>query len=423
MACEFTIQQIVEATGGQILSEVATSFKGVGTDTRTDLSQNIFIALKGDNFDAHHFLAEAVAKGAQCLLIHEDAKGLPELLPKVSVVKVRNTLTGLQDLARSWRRRISASLVGITGSNGKTSTKEFAATILAEQFKVFANKKSFNNHWGVPMTILAIPMDTEVALVEMGMNHAEELTKLSKIARPDIVLCTNVGRAHLGNFKDGINGVADAKEEIYLANPNAVQIFNYDNEYTNKMFQRVHKLLGTERVRVFSSFSAGAEVSFRATHMHLDSITIVGHIKGIKGEARVEVFGRHNVANLMAACSIGVALKIEPEVLWEAIKKCKTNWGRNQLHKLPNGTSVLFDGYNSNPDSAAMLIKNIFEIQCEGQKLAVMGEMLELGTQAGPAHSELGEMISNTDINTVWFYGPSHKDFEAGFRRGTLKKL
>ncbi|MCB0351486.1 MAG: UDP-N-acetylmuramoyl-tripeptide--D-alanyl-D-alanine ligase [Bdellovibrionales bacterium] len=426
MACEFTVTQILEATGGKTLSVIDKSFIGVGTDTRQPLDNKIFIALRGDQYDAHSFLAQALSKGAKCLIVDQETDEIEKLATSVTVIRVNDTLRGLQDLARYWRKKIPAVVFAITGSNGKTTTKEYAAAIMGEQFKVHYSQGSYNNHWGVPLTILGISKFHEVALLEMGMNHPGELERLSKIAMPDVVLCTTVGRAHVGNFGGSVQAIADAKEEIYLANPKAKKIFNYDNEFTLKMFERVSKLQGTDNTTVYSSFSAGSEVSLRATHMTLEGLQVVGQIGGVKGEAKVPVFGRHNTVNLMAAASMAVVMKMEPERIWAALSKCHAQWGRGQLTKLEDGTKILFDAYNSNPDSVAMLIKNMFEINMPegGRKVAVLGEMLELGEGSAQLHQELGELIGNTDFELIWFIGPSSAAFETGFKNsGSAKTL
>jgi UDP-N-acetylmuramoyl-tripeptide--D-alanyl-D-alanine ligase len=424
VAVKLALEFILNATGGTALSRRGELFDGLGTDTRKSLKGQIFLAIKGDRFDGHDFLKNAVEQGALALIIDKATDDLETLKSAVTVIQVKNTLQALQSLAQAYRKTLKTKIVGITGSNGKTTTKEFAAAILSEQFKVSASQKSFNNHFGVPLTILEIPSYAQVALLEMGMNHAGEITELSKIAEPDIVVCTTVGRAHIGNFSNGIQGVAAAKEEIYLANPKAIQIFNHDNEFTHQMFERASKARGTDGLLVYSAFTAGADVSLRANRMDLTSMDVIGHIKGIKGEARVGIFGRHNIVNLMAAASIAVVLKMEPEQIWKSMSKCKTGWGRNQLFKLPNGSTILFDAYNANPDSMSLLIKNTFELQCAGKKVAILGEMLELGAEAEKAHVDLGEAVANTDIEHVWFYGPSYRFFEIGFKRsGTSKTI
>ena len=363
MGFEANIEEIVEATRGRLICKVADSVKGVGTDTRVDISGSLFIALKGENFDGHNYLKEAVEKGASAVLIHGEPPTLGDAVGKITVIQVNNTLSGLQELSRFWRRKFKGKVVGITGSMGKTTTKDFTKAILQSRRKVFSAKKSFNNHWGVPFTLLNANIDDDVVLVEMGMNHTGELENLSKWAEPDIVVCTTVGRSHVGNFENGIQGIADAKEEIYFSNPKAIKLFNYDNEYTLKMFERVSKLSGTDGTRVYSSFAAGAEVSLRATHMGLDGLRVTGHVGGVKGEANIPVFGRQNVTNLMAAASIAYSVGLEPEEIWDMMPECRTGWGRNQLLELQNGAKILFDAYNSNPDSMSLLIKNLYEIQ------------------------------------------------------------
>ncbi len=424
MSCEFDIETLVSTTGGEPLATHSRRFKGVSTDSR-QIKGEIFIALAGEKFDAHDFLGQAAEGGATCLVISRETPEVERLKSRVTIIKVSDTLRALQDLARAWRRRLkNAKVFGVTGSNGKSSTKEFAATILATAYTVSVSHGSFNNHWGVPITLLEADLDDQAVIVEMGMNHSGELTQLSKIAEPNIVICTTVGRAHIGNFDGSQERVADAKEEIYLANPGSVKIFNTDNEYTMKMFDRVARLQGSERTIAFSSFSAGAEVSFRADRMDISGVHVVGHIKGVAGEAEVPVFGRQNVVNLMAAASMGVAMGMEPEKIWAALRLCRGQWGRNQIVKLPNGATVIFDAYNANPDSTSMLIRNFFEMSAEGgaKKVVVLGQMLELGEDSARYHQEIAEMIGQTDIQAVWFYGDDAAAFEAGLKLSGFKK-
>ena len=423
MPCEFTIESLRAAVCGETLSTHGTEFTGVSTDSR-HIDGQIFFALVGEKFDAHDYLSQAVLGGAKCLIVHRETPELNELKSQVTVVRVADTLRALQELARDWRHRLEAKVFGVTGSNGKSSTKEFAATILGTQFKVCVSHGSFNNHWGVPLTLLSASRGDDVVLVEMGMNHSGELTQLSKIAEPDVVLCTTVGRAHIGNFGGDQQKVADAKEEIYLANPGAIKIFNTDNEYTMKMFDRVAKRQGPERTLAFSSFSAGAEVGFRADRMQMSGLHVVGHIKGVKGEATVPVFGRHNVVNLMAAASLALVMGMEPEKIWQALSLCRGQWGRNQLVKLPNGTTVIFDAYNANPDSVSMLVRNFFEMSLEAgvKKVAIFGQMLELGADSPRYHEELGELVGQSDIAVVWFFGDDNAAFERGLKRSGFSK-
>jgi UDP-N-acetylmuramoyl-tripeptide--D-alanyl-D-alanine ligase len=427
MPCQLTLEELAKATGGTIVKAAAPSngaalgalaFREVNTDSRVEKKASLFVPLVGDRYDGHDFVAQAVTNGATAILASR------EISTTVSVVRVQDTLKALQDLAHYWRRQLRGRVVGITGSNGKSTTKDFAATILKNHFRVTVSQKSFNNHIGVPLTLLSADREAEIVLLEMGMNHAGELTALSKIAEPDIVVCTMVGRAHIGNFGGSQQGVADAKHEIYIANPGAKKIFNYDNEYTLAMFEHTTKTQGTENTLVFSSFSAGAEVSLRATRLSFDGLHVTGHIGGVKGEADVPAFGRQNVVSLMAAATIAYVFGLEPETIWREFRNCRTGWGRNQLVKVEGGPTVLFDAYNANPDSMAALIKNFYEMNVHegGRKVAVLGEMLELGELAPAAHRELGEMVGNTDFDVVCFVGPSAKDFHEGIKASGFSK-
>lgn len=423
MSCKLKVDKTAELLSGRLEGVTQASFHGVSTDTRAHLKGKLFVGLKGENFDGNEFCEQAIQAGAAALLVNEAAKLDPKYLSQVSVIRVADTLLALQQLALVWRSLLKGTVVGITGSNGKSSTKDFCYQIIKSSKKVHVAQKSYNNHIGVPLTLLDAPLDSEVILVEMGMNHSGELTSLSKIAKPNVVLCTMVGRSHIGNFENGIQGIADAKEEIYLANPKAIKIFNCDNEYTMKMYERAQKTDPDEQVKTFSSFSAGAEVSLRAQNMELESLLVTGHIKGIKGEQRVPLFGRHNIVNLMAASSVAIEVGMEPEAVWKEMAHCHSAWGRNQLHKLKSGTKIIFDGYNSNPDSLSSLVKNIFEIYVpDGKKVAVIAEMLELGEGAEPLHEQLGELIGQVDFSVVWFFGKSHQAFERGVKKAGFSK-
>ncbi len=408
----FNLKFLTEATQGQVLSQKQTEFNGYGTDTRKDLTGKIFFALRGESFDAHNFLDKAVAQGAGVLVVDQSPETLKTLSSQVSIVKVKDTLKALQDFAHHYRLKMPAKIVGITGSNGKTSCKEFAAAILNPYLKVHYSQGSFNNHWGVPMTLLELRAEHEVALVEMGMNHAGEITELVHIASPDIVMVNMVGRAHIEYFGT-IDKIAEAKEEIYAsAGTQATRIFNLDNPWTYKMYQKYSQK--NSQIITFSE-KQEADVCFKFTGMSLHSLKISGSIKGVKGEVQVPVFGKQNITNLMAASSAALACGLKPEQIWQSLPQCRTNWGRNQWLKTKHNTHILFDAYNANPDSMSALLDNISALNVPGQKYAVFAEMLELGNLAKELHEELGRKVAQAQFAKVWFYGPHSADFERGF--------
>ena len=411
------IDQISKWTKAQILSDKYSEFDEIATDTRKNMQGQIFIALKGDAYDAHQFLDQAVQKGAHALIVHELPPKFEHLKEKVSILLVRDTLLALQDFAGQYRKTLSAKIIGITGSNGKTTTKEFTAQILSQYKKTHYSQGSFNNHWGVPMTLLSIPQDAEFAVVEMGMNHAGEITELVKIAEPDIVVCTMVGSAHL-EFFGSLENIAKAKSEIYLeSKAEAIRIFNQDQDLTFDMMYPVTRKYPESRMLSFSEHNREADVFFKIEVLRMKEIQISGIIAAEPGRATVGVFGKHNLTNLMAAANVAYACRLAPEKIWAALAHCKTAWGRNQFIDTTIGAEILFDGYNANPNSMNALLENIPLLQCTGNKIGVFGQMKELGAGAVEAHIELGLQAGSAGFSEIFFIGENHADFAEGLKQ------
>lgn len=447
MSWKMMLEELVAATNGKVRSQFAREFQGVGTDSRSQLKNKIFIALKGDAFDAHDFLNQAVASGASALVVHRLPDNAKVVLDQVTVVEVDDTLMALQKLAHFWRQKMRARILGLTGSNGKTTTKEFAAALISSCRDVQFSKGSLNNHWGVPMSLLEIEPQHEFALIEMGMNHPGELTTLSEIAQPDVICVTMVGRGHLEGL-GSIAGVAQAKEEVYeSAKPDSIRIFNVENDHTRVMYERYAPRLKPEQVITFagcdyarrhSLFASSAHRSFlnqtdkqnkarpgstlditlEVTSMGTERMMIRGEIRGVTGEALVPVFGQQNITNLMAAAGFALAAGLLPSEIWRAFPKCHTVWGRNQWVHLSGGALVLFDGYNANPESMKAALENFSHVKAagNGKKYAILGEMKEMGSHALSLHRELGEQAGAVDFSAIAFFGPSHDQFEKGLK-------
>lgn len=418
------LSTIVRATDGKVFASFETQFSGIGTDTRADLSGQLFIALKGDSFDAHDYLEMAVSQGAKALLVHRFPEVLNSLRAKVTIIVVKDTLLALQSLAQFRRRTSKASVLAITGSNGKTTSKEFAAAVIGSKLKVHYSKGSFNNHWGLPFSLLSMPLESQVGILEMGMNHAGEIKRLCEIAEPDIVVCTSVGRAHIEHF-GSVEAIAAAKEEIYeFAPPAARRIYNLDSPWTQKMFLKARKSFPkADRILSFSQINSKADVHFQIEEMSMQELSLKGRILNREGRVKVPVFGQQNLTNLMVAAASALAVGIEENDIWPALANCRTNWGRNQLIHSELGGEILFDGYNANPDSVEALLMNL-PLLTAGTKLGVFAEMLELGEAAAQAHRELGEKAAQAGLQTIWFYGPHHQEFAEGVKKngfaGTL---
>lgn len=411
------VQTIEKATGAKVLSSKTEKFSGIGTDTRADLSGQFFIALKGEAFDAHGFLDKAVAQGAAGLLVHEENELTKKLQGQVTILKVPDTLKALQQLGNWARHQAHGKVVAITGSNGKTTTKEFTAALIATAKTVHVNKGSFNNHWGVPFTLLQLDPNKEVAVVEMGMNHAGELTELVHIAEPDVVVCTMVGRAHV-EFFGTIEKIAEAKEEIYnAASDKTTRIYNLDDPQTHNMYVRGKEKFPQSKMLTFSSEDPKADVHLMISSMTMNEIFVKGMIAGQEGQARVQVFGAQNLTNLMAAATLGLSVGMTPSQIWAGLPECKTNWGRNQLVHLKSGAQMIFDAYNANPDSMKALIDNVKLLTVTGKKIGVFGQMREMGSASANLHTELGERVGVAGFDKVYFIGDDADAFTQGLKK------
>lgn len=412
-----SIDWIQKWTGADPISTVARDFTGVGTDTRADLTGQIFLALKGDAFDAHAFAAAAIQKGAVGLLVHEVTAEIADLAKKVTVLKVNDTLKALQQMGLGARRESKVRILALTGSNGKTTTKEFTATILSETLNVHWSKGSFNNHWGVPFSLLQLRPEHEAAVIEVGMNHAGEIADLMKIIEPDVVLCTTVGRAHI-EFFGSEEKVAEAKEEIYAFAPVAAKMgFNLDNPWTAKMHGKYAAEKTAADLFTFSG-EREARVQLRVSGMALRHLEIEGSIDGVARKIQVPVFGAHNVINLMAAATLSLAAGLKPEKIWSGLEKCSTTWGRNQFIALAGGAEMIFDAYNANPDSMQALLENIRVIEPSRRRIGVFGQMKELGAHAQEMHENLGEKVAAGGFAEIFFVGEDRASFLKGLERG-----
>jgi len=399
--------------GGSFQGGRLEKFKSVTTDSRlANLENKIFIPLVGDQFDGHDYVVDALKKNVGCVLVHRWDAAWEDALSTVAFIEVKDTLKALQDLGAHWRQQLSGTVIGISGSNGKTSTKDFTAQILKNTGKTTASKGSFNNHWGVPLSLLEVHQSDKFAVMEMGMNHPGELTDLNAIAKPDVVCVTNVGKAHLGFFSS-VDEIAKAKKELYDSAPaKALFVMNKDNPWTSQM---ASNFVGRMMVS-FSLKDQNSDVFMEVVSRTQKGVRIRGQIASIAGEAEVSVWGAHNVENLAAASAIAMAAGAKPKNIWKALETCHLGWGRNQWLKLAGGGQVVFDGYNANPDSFRALFENL-EPAIKGQRaLGVFGEMLELGDKASEEHFQLGRQMASLPWEAAFFIGQSGADVLRGWQ-------
>lgn len=414
------LDDILSWTKGTLLNKNKEIFDFIGTDTRADMTGKLFIPLRGDAFDAHGFIQAAVEKGCAGIIFDKKTFDVKPVTG-VTMIEVSDTLEALQNLASGYRKKLGKLILGITGSVGKTTAKEFTYQVLSSSNQVYASKGSLNNHWGVPFSLLNMRQTDQMGIIEMGMNHYGELQKLVEIADPDVVVCTMVGHAHFEHFGSQEN-IAKAKNEIYkFSKPHAIRVFNIDDPFVKKMREEFLKINPKGKIVDFSAIDPKADVFLEVKNVSAEGLQLEGKIKDQAGKALAPVFGPHNITNILAASSIAIAAGMSPKVIWENLNKIKTNWGRNQLLKSDSGAQVIFDGYNANPDSMASLIKNVSETPVSGRRILILGEMLELGQTRGQFHFDLGKKISELPYDQVIFYGPSWEDFKKAFPTGKQK--
>lgn len=410
MTSQFALQTVLLATKGLAKSSPVESFLQVQTDSRASQAGSLFVPLKGDRFDAHEFVGQAIQNGARGVLVHTWRPEFDALKDQATFVVVKDTLRALQDLAHFWRKQCGFKVIGITGSNGKTSTKEILNPLLGKYFKTHASPGSFNNHWGVPLSLLSAPKDTQIVVQEMGMNHRGEIQRLCEIAEPNVVLVTMIGSAHVGEL-GSVEGIREAKNEIYKYSPDALRIYNIDNEQTIALYKRAltEEKINPAKIITFSSFNPSANVYLRAERFTLEGLEVSGVIAGREGRAKVSIFGRHNIVNIMAASSAALAVGMAPEKIFEGLQRLDfSSWGRNQWIHPKQGPSILFDGYNANPESMRALLKNLFELDVEGKKVFVFGDMRELGDHSEAAHKEVAELAAQSGLSCIWYMGEHH---------------
>ncbi len=410
------LEDLIKATHGEVVSKNIFEFSGITTDTRKQNSGKLFFALKGESFDAHDFLDKAEQSGCAGLVVHSIPQNIPA---NMTVIKVKDTLRALQELSTYWRHKMSATVLGITGTNGKTTTKDFATTLISSKFKTLSTAGNLNNFIGLPLSLLSLDESIEVGVFEMGLSVPGEMELLAKIADADVVAVTSIGRGHLEGMSS-VQNIADNKEHLYLhSRADAVRIFNLDNAYTAKMLSRAPKNSG---VLTFSSQNPDATVHFKEVVSTIDFLEIRGTIDGDPGSARIPIFGRHNLSNLMCAAALALAAGVEADHIWKALPRCKGYWGRNQIVKLKSGATVLFDAYNANPESSTALMQNVSRLKLDGHLFGIFGDMLELGAESSSLHKEWGELASKLPFEHLWYVGTEGEAFKAGAELGGFKK-
>jgi UDP-N-acetylmuramoyl-tripeptide--D-alanyl-D-alanine ligase len=377
MSALWTTDDLLEATGGTMVAPFSAT--GISIDTRTLQSGDLFVALHGENGDGHDFAANAVAAGAAGAMVHRDVSDVIHLL------LMDDTLAGLHRLGGYARHRFSGRLVAVTGSVGKTTTKEMLRTILSALGRTHAAVASYNNHWGVPLTLARMPADAEFCVAEIGMNHTGEIAPLARLARPHVAVITSVEKAHIG-FLGSIEAIADEKAAILLGlEPDGVAVLPRDSS----QFARLRAAAGGMRIVTFGA-APSADVRLVDLAADADGSNVVADIDGQSLRFRLNAPGRHMAMNALAALAAAIHLCDFPTDMYGRMARALetfapiTGRGARRRIAVPGGTALLLDeSYNGNPASMRATLE-VLRLQPAKRRLAVLGDMLELG-DAGPA--------------------------------------
>jgi UDP-N-acetylmuramoyl-tripeptide--D-alanyl-D-alanine ligase len=393
-----TIEEIATATGGELVGspqgDTGKCVLAVSTDTRNLPEGCLFVALRGDNFDGHTFAASAAEKGAVCLMLDELPKGKGD--PGTPIVLVKDTLIGLQRLAKWYRQQLNIKVIGITGSNGKTSTKDFAASVLAEKFRVNATKGNLNNHIGLPLSVLTTEETDQVCVWEMGMNHAGEIAPLCEIASPDLGIITNIGTAHI-EFLGTREGIAEEKAALARALPEkGTLIVPATCDYVEYLIERtVAKVIvagnGRGAVRAEDLKMTDLGSAFNLCIDGQDDVPV-----------EIAVSGRHMVSNALLAAAVGYVLGMKSKEIAAGLNNTTLTSGRLRRY-LSGGITVIDDTYNANPDSVAAAIETLAEIPLNNgaRRVVVLGMMAELGVHADTEHLRIGKLAAEKNLHVV----------------------
>ncbi len=397
------------------LLEIFFSHPKIVTDSRRIEPNCLFFALKGDNFDGNRFAKAALEAGAAFAVV--DDPTVAALDPRCLLVE--NVLASLQNLARDWRRTFQIPVIAITGSNGKTTTKELVAGVLAAQYRCHFTLGNFNNHIGVPLTLLAMPRETEVAVIEMGANHQKEIAELCQIAEPTHGLLTNVGKAHLDGF-GGFEGVKKGKSELFewLAEAGGLAFINQNEPFLADLAQKrgVRKAIFYKTSEKPSPLEPAIETQFLSENpfLKIGFLAADGQIL----EAQSQLVGRYNLGNLATAVALGKYFKVPFEKIAAVIEDYAPKNMRSQLLEKGENQFVL-DAYNANPTSMKNALEN-FERMAAPRKIAVLGDMRELGAEAEKEHLQIVKMAQKMGFEKLVLVGA---EFEKAAKKAKSSAL
>jgi len=402
----FRVAELIPLLGAELLSGGCEGRLGaLSTDTRTLQPDDFFLALKGDRFDGHAFVPAAFERGAAGAIVERAAgrRLLTERPVRQALLGVDDPLRALQQLAAAHRRRFALPVIGVTGSNGKTTTKEMTASILSRRYAVHKTGGNLNSQIGLPMVLLGLTAEHEAAVLELGISRHGELTRLCEVAGPTIGIITNIGPAHLESL-GGLDGVRSAKAELLDGLPaEGVALLNRDETSFDWLSRRC-------RCRVVS-FGECQEAEVRSRILGIEpgeppQQRILVQWAGGSAEARLPVIGAHFAVNAAAAAAAALAVGIGPEEIAKGLEEVRLPAMRSEIKPLPGGARLLLDAYNANPFSVRRALETAAQLAGSGTIVAVLGDMLELGPEAERWHDEVGRYAAALPVGRLVTVGP-----------------
>jgi UDP-N-acetylmuramoyl-tripeptide--D-alanyl-D-alanine ligase len=416
-APRFTPDELSLATGGRWIGTPPGELVGVSTDTRTIRPGALFVALRGERFDAHDFIADAAKAGAAAAVVAEARADEPCPIPRLAV---RDPLRALGDIAHQHRLRFPIPVVGITGSNGKTTTREMIAAILATRGPVLRTEGNLNNEVGMPLTLLGLGPEHRAAVIEMGMSNPGEIARLAAIALPQVGVVTLAAAAHLAGLGT-IDRVADAKAELYLGLPEGgIAVVNADDP---RMLERGRR--SGRRMVTFSGAQGrrGDVVVLEVTSQGADGLRFVLGIGNREVPVHIPgLVGAHNAQNAAAAAATATVLGCTDREIARGLAEVRPVGRRLRVEELPSGVRLVDDCYNANPASMSAGLRTVVDLAATGGRpVAVLGDMLELGDAEEPSHRALGEEAARAGIRALATFGPRSRTTAEAARAAGLE--
>jgi UDP-N-acetylmuramoyl-tripeptide--D-alanyl-D-alanine ligase len=410
-----TLEEVARFSGGRLIKgDPALPVDRLHTDTRTLLEGDCFVALRGDRFDGHAFVREVRSRGAVAALVSSPT--LADVPDDLGLVEVADTLEGLQRFAATYRSLLRTRTVGVTGSSGKTSTKEIIASVLRTRFRTKATEGNLNNHIGVPLTLLRLEEDDDFGVIEMGMNHPGEIAPLARMTAPDIGVISSIGPAHIEYFS-GQAAIAEEKAELIAALPaEGVAILNGDDVWSRRIAYRTN-------ARVVW-VGAGAELKWRADLVEItpEGISFRLHHENDSIPVRLPVFNRVMVGNALLAAAVGGECGLTLEEIARGIEQVKLPGARMQVVSA-RGASIINDAYNANPASMKAALSALKEFPGARRRIAVLGSMGELGQHAAELHREVGAFVHEQGVDFLIAVGPHAEAYVLGAMRAGQRQV